>query len=207
MQRHVVSGSGAMAWRSGCRKPQPKRRLFGHTHAVNSRVAVFSDTNAAAFVKHHADIVEQVGMFRQEVSSSERATGFFVSSPKKDHIAFQSDFVPLERQQRREFHDRRPFVVQRAAAPNHTVFELAAKWFFLPEFFIRWNNIHMIEQNYRFSRAISAENGIKISAAGRGFDDSRFNALTIKNAFEEFGRLDLVAGWICRVYLNIPAQK
>ena len=196
-----------MAWRSGCRKPQPKRHFFGHAHAVNSRVAVFSDTNAAAFVKHHADIFEQVGMFRQEVSSSEHATGFFVSSPEKNHIALRSDFVPLERQQRHEFHDRRPFVVHRAAAPNDTVFELAAEWLCLPEFCIRWNHVHMIEQNYRFSRAVSAENGIKISAAGRGFDDFRFDALTIENAFEEFGRLDFVAGWVCRVDLNVAAQK
>jgi hypothetical protein len=134
-----------MAWCSGCREPQPKRRLFGHTHIVYSCATVFSDTNTAAFVKHQADIVEQFGIFLQEVSSPKRAPGFFVGRSKKDHIALQSDFLPLERQHCREFHDRRPFVVKRAAAPNHAVFDLPAKGFRLPEFFVRRDNIHVVE--------------------------------------------------------------
>jgi hypothetical protein len=65
----------------------------------------------------------------------------------------------------------------------------------------------VVEQNDRFSGAISAQNSTKIGAPRRRLYDCRFNTLAIENAFEECGRLDFISGWVGRVDLDISAQQ
>ena len=65
----------------------------------------------------------------------------------------------------------------------------------------------MVEQDDRFPGAVAAQSRKEIAATGRRFDDSRLDAFTIENFFEEMRRLDFVAGRIGCVDLDLAAKR
>ena len=79
---------------------QPERRFLGNANVVDARFAIFADPNAAAFVKHQANLFENFWVFLDKITSAQRSPGFFVSRAKKNHVALERDVLALERQQR-----------------------------------------------------------------------------------------------------------
>src|SRR5438105_903230 len=88
-----------------------------------------------------------------------------------------------------------------------TVFQGPAERRLRPKFRFRGYHVHMVKQNDGFLGAIPLEAGVNISPPGSRLDDSRVNALTIEDPFEELSGFDFVPWWVRSVDLNVTAEK
>src|SRR5258706_8036725 len=187
-------------------KLQPERRFLGNANVVKPGTAGFIDANPAALIENQADVLEQLEMLVQYVAGAKSAAGFLVSGAEKYQIAAQRNILPLQRQHRRQLHDRRTFVIQRPSSPNHPVFDYTAEGRLFPQARFGGNYIHVIEQYQSFFRAVAFEPREYTAPAGLRFDDPRLDIFIVENCLEKLRGFDFVAWRIGGVDLNVPAQ-
>ena len=164
--------------------------------------------NAEEVHREAADLVQadlrrdQVGMVLDHPARSERATGLLVGDDEQCHVATRSHAAAGEREHHREIHRGLTLHVDRAAAPETAVGDLAAEGVVPPALRLGFDHIGVRREEQRPAGAATGDAADEVRAARRDLEDARFEPGRAQYTRHVFDRLCLVARRIHRAHAD-----
>jgi hypothetical protein len=180
-------------------QPEPQRYLLSHLHREHHVVAEAGA--AAALVQQVADAGEDVRMVLDQPAGAVGAAGLLVGGGDEQHVAPQGFAGGVQGQEGLQVGDADALHVERPAAPDVTVADLAGKRRHLPVAGVGGHHVDVVQQHQgRLAAALEARP--KVAAPGRRLSGAVGNA----RGLEDGGQVRHPVGFVARRVGGVDAQ-
>ena len=159
----------------------------------------------AAFVEHIPNTLEKLRPVLHEPADTEEATGLFIGSGHEDDITVQRDLRSVERDKCRQVQDPARLRIERTAAVDIAILDLAGKGIAAPRGLVGGHHVHVVEKDQRRLIA-SLETRPDVASSRRRFGRVVRDALGIEDLLEELHARRFVPGRVDRVDANVGLE-